>query len=316
MVAIENRPELQIRSGYGAELLVERSDILFHDLGPDRVRIQITVHNTGTERSRPTLMRLESAPLGAFVPWQPLTQIPVPALGPGESRDLSAEVTRRRPAPLGDFNRVPPKKLLTAVNSPDQPRTPGIGIWSLLNLFRKRKSTRNLSAPQPSTLNRQPGVGLARDLWDFLRRGQPHWAGNINVFIGNHSVERHMATALRVYPGRTNLAIFMVGGPGARDSFAFELVGLPPAWKAALYDETHQKTLAVGPSDAAIEERQWITSNGSQTRGLLVLLATHPPVGCESGNVEVHVTRQSDGQTAIVEFNLDPAAQGPGCYSA
>src|SRR5439155_23685734 len=43
-------------------------------------------------RSQVLVIRLESAPLGAFVPWQPLTQLLVPALEPGESRDLSTEV--------------------------------------------------------------------------------------------------------------------------------------------------------------------------------------------------------------------------------
>ena len=44
------------------------------------------------------------------------------------------------------------------------------------------------------------------------------------------------------------------------------------------------------------------------------MLATHPPVDCPAGNLEVHVTRRSFGKTAIVEFNLDPDAQGVGCY--
>jgi hypothetical protein len=46
----------------------------------------------------------------------------------------------------------------------------------------------------------------------------------------------------------------------------------------------------------------------------MVMLATHPPVNCQAGNLEVHVTRKSSGKTAIVEFDLDPSAQGTGCY--
>ncbi len=305
MVVMEKRPELNVRSGYEAELRVERTEISFHDLTGDRVRVQVTVHNVGAHRSPPTAMRLESAPLGAFVPWQPLTQLLVPALEPGESRDLSTEVTRPHPTPLGDFNRVPPTRLLTAVNSPDQPSPQsGTGVGAILNLLRRghkaRSSSRDL-ADRPS---------LAPDLWDLLGRGQPHWAGNVNVFVGIQPVERHLARALRVYPGRTNLAMFIVGSPGRHDAFTFELLGLAADWQAALYDITNHGNLLVGPSDAPIEETQWVESNGS----LLVMLATRPPADCTTGNLEVHVTRRAGRKAAIVEFNLDPTAQGTGCY--
>ncbi len=188
MVVMEKRPELKVRSGYEAELRVERTEISFHDLAGDKVQIQVTVRNIGTDCSPPTPMTLESAPLGAFVPWQPLTQLLVPALEPGESRELIADVARSRVTPLGDFNRVPPKRLLTAVNSPDQPSPqPGTGLGAILNLLRRGQTARSSGrglAGRPS---------LAPDLWDLLGRGQPHWAGNINVFVGTRPVERHLA---------------------------------------------------------------------------------------------------------------------------
>ncbi len=305
MIAMEKRPELNIRSGYDAELRVERTEISFHDLTGDRVRVQVTVHNVGARRSPPTTMRLESAPLGAFVRWQPLSQLLVPALEPGESRDLSTEAERPHPAPLGDFTRVPPKELLHPVNSPDQPPPPGAGIRTMLNLFRRGPTAR------PSGRDLARRTSLAPDLWDLLGRGQPHWAGNINVFVGSRPVERHLARALRVYPGRTNLAMFLVGRPGKRDAFAFELMGLAPDWKAALHNMTDRRSLLIDPSDVPIEETQWVESNG----GLMVVLATRPPANCTTGNLEVRVTRQASRKTAVVEFNLDPSAQGPGCYS-
>jgi hypothetical protein len=250
-------------------------------------------------------MRIESAPFGAFVTWRPLTQLIVPALEPDESRELSTEVPRPRQVPLGDFSRVPPRRLLTALNSPDQPLRPNAGIKALLGLMWKGRSTRSQGV-SPAT-----NASLAPDLWDLLGQDQPHWAGNINVFVGKRPVERHLAKALRVYPGRTNLAMFVVGNSGRHDGFAFELAGLDAAWKAALYDATNGKSLAIEPSAACIEERQWVESND----GLLVILATRPPGNCSVGNLEVHVTRRTDQQTAIVEFNLNPGAQGPGCYS-
>jgi len=271
------------------------------------VRIRVRVHNEGLGRSRPTTMRLESAPFGAFVPWQPLAVLPVPSLDPGESRELRTEVPRPRPAPLGDFDRIPPRRLLTAVSSPDQPSAgSGNGILALLNLVRRGQAVR-APANRPATRT----ALLPPDLMELAGRGQPYWAGNINVFIGAHPVERHMAKALRVYAGRTNMAMFVVGEPMKHDAYAFELVGLAPDWKAALYDVSNNRTLMVDPSQPAISESEWLQTNGG-----LVMLVTNPPAGCEAGKLEVHVTRRSSGKTAIVEFDLDPNAQGAGCYVA
>jgi hypothetical protein len=305
MIVIEEKPELNLRSEYEAELIVERADISFHDLAANRVRIQVTVHNTGAHDSLPTPLTLESAPLGAFVPWQPLARLVVPALEPGESYELSTEAVRPRPAPLGNFDRVPPKKLLTALNSPDRPSArSGSGFALMLNLFRKEPTAR------PAGRDLAGNATLAPDLWDLLGRGQAHWAGNINVFIGSHPVERHLARALRVYPGRTNLAMFLVGSPARPDAYSFELLGLARDWNAGLYDMRNNGSLLVDSSDVPIGEGQWVDSRG----GLVILLATQPPPNCEAGNLEVHVTRRSCGTTAVVEFNLDPAAQGTGCY--
>jgi hypothetical protein len=146
----------------------------------------------------------------------------------------------------------------------------------------------------------------------MIGRSQPYWAGNINVFIGRQSVERHMAKSLRIYPGRANLAMFMVGTPGQADGYAFELVGPGRDWKAELYDATNNNSLMVDPSETPIGETNWVESS----RGLMVMLVTHPPEDCQAGELEVHVTRRSSQTTAVVEFSLDPKAQGTGCYVA
>jgi hypothetical protein len=305
MTLIENMPQVNRHSTYEAELHVDPKDISFHDVPGDIVRVLVTVHNTGLETSEPTPMRLESAPLGAFVPWRPLARLLVPALEPGESRELSTEVKRPRPAALGDFDRIPPKRLLTALDSADepspQPATRFLGLRNLLRKPRTNDRSANDLAGKPL---------LAPDLWDLLRRGQQHWAGNINVFIGQHPIERHLAQALRIYPGRTNLAMFVVGGPQKPDAYSFELAGVAPDWKAALYDATNNTQLVGRPLGHAIEETRWVESGGN----LLVLLAALPPADCEAGNLEVQVTRRSCQTTAVVEFDLDPAAQGAGCY--
>ena len=303
MVTLERRPELYVRSDSEADLRLDRTDIRFHSLNGDKVRIELTIHNEAENRSRPTLIRLESAPLGAFVPWKPLAQLLVPALEPGATHELTTEVARPRPVPLGDFNRVPPRRVLAALSSPDQP-SGNAGTRGFLELcFRFR--TNNRSSKSDSSV-----ATLAPDLWDLLCHSQPHWAGNLNVFVGTRAIERHLAKALRVYPGRTNLAMFVVGSPGRHDGFAFELVGLDSDWKAALYDMTNCESL-LDNSDAPIEERKWVESYGS----LAGLLAIRPPMHSPAGCLEVRVTRKSDEKQAVVEFDLDPDAQGAGCYS-
>lgn len=308
MIVLERKPELDIRTDCEAGLVVEPQDISFEDLTENTVAIRVKIRNDGSRRSEPTMMRLESAPLGAFVPWKPLAELPVSALEPGEERELSTEATRPRPKPLGSFDRVPPRTLLAAVSaSPDEAAPqPAAGMAAMLALFRRRETSR---AKNRST-NGETSL-LAPDLWDLLGRDQPHWAGNINVFIGLKAVERHFAKSLRIYSGRPNLAMFDVGG-GRSDAYAFEIAGLAADWQAALYDMTNAKSLVIGRSDTPVRERQWVESAGM----LLMMLAIRPPVVCEDGNLAVHVTQRSQGKTAVVEFNLDPAAQGPGCYVA
>lgn len=305
MLVMERKPTPTVVSQLRADLRVDREDIEFYDLAGDRVRIQVTVRNAGKLTSQPEIMRIESAPFGAFVAWRPLAQLTVPVLKPGESRKLSIEVPRPRPTPLGDFNRVPPGKLLTALSSPDQPFRPQTGMQSLLEFLWTRRSRRSQET-RPAT-----DISLAPDVWDLLGQGQPHWVGNINVFIGSRAVERHMAKALRIYPGQTNLAMFVVGNPGQENAFAFEVKGLDFAWNAALYDVTHGDCLAVGPSASYIERTKWVETLGH----LLVMVAMQPPRDCSVGKLDVHVTRRADQKTAIVEFDLNPTAQGPGCYT-
>lgn len=64
-------------------------------------------------------------------------------------------------------------------------------------------------------------------------------------------------------------------------------------------------------ADAPLKDEQWVESNGS----LMVMLAIQPPADCAEENLEVHVMRRNRPKTAIVEFDLDPRAQGTGCYS-
>ncbi len=106
MIVLENKTELEVRSAFKAELVVEPTDISFQDLAGGTVMVRITVRNESTRHSKPTIMRLESAPLGAFVPWRPLAVLPVPALEPGEARR-----TKRRgiEAPSATIGKLRPR---------------------------------------------------------------------------------------------------------------------------------------------------------------------------------------------------------------
>ncbi len=300
------------RSGHdvlGSELRVKRTDISFEDLEGDRVRIKVRVRNEGADRSPLTIMRLESAPLGAFVSWRPLDELLVMPLEPWETRELSTEVLRPRPTPLGSFDRVPPKSLLTALSAPDGPsRRPqfGSGIAGIMDLLRKAREGSDVAGK----------AALAPDAWGFFGREQPHWAGNINVFVGRgQPVERHMAKALRVYPGRTNLATFIVGqatGAWRTEAYGFRLAGSALDWNPVLYGVTGKSRLLMDGLNAPIEETKWVESEFGT---MIVMLGMEPPENCGEGNLEVHVTKRSSGKTAIVEFTLDAKGKGPGCYT-
>ncbi|HEV2319582.1 MAG TPA: hypothetical protein VGV18_07520 [Verrucomicrobiae bacterium] len=309
MTVLEKAVEMSVPFNRVAGLIVDPADILFDDLSRDTVIVRVRIRNESERRSARTQVRLESAPFGAFVPSRPLATLPVPVLEPGESRELSVAAGRPHPISFGGLDRVPPTTALSALGETagEPPRQSATGLAALLNLFRGRPASRpGRNTPRTA----QPM--LPADLWELFGREQPHWAGNVNVFVGDRAVERHIAKALRIYSGRTNLAMFIVGGAGKPDAYAFSLAGLPMDWSAALHDLTNAQTLVVQASDKPIREKQWVQTAGM----MLVMLAVRPPIICEDGKLQVHVTRQSCQKTAVVEFDLSPTAQGPGCYAA
>lgn len=268
-------------------LSVSRSDIEFANITKEVVAIEIHVANRSAGRSAPTEMVLQVAPLGAFVPWQPLATLPVPALRPGEVTTVRGLARVVQPRPLGDPARIPPKKLLTALGLADEPS----------RRRRRRKRSADL-------------WDLAADPMQLLMPGRAHWMGNLNVLIGKVDVERHLARALRVMPGRVNVAWFMVGS-GCRDAYAFHMNEQGRKWDAKLYDMTSYRAVLVDLAETPpLAHDRWIDSTGTR----MMLLALQPPRDCDAGTVEVHVTQRSTGREAVVEFSLDPNAAGPGCY--
>jgi hypothetical protein len=80
-----------------------------------------------------------------------------------------------------------------------------------------------------------------------------------------------------------------------------------------LFDATRGRSLVPERSDAPIQQPQWVEATGGS---MIITMMTEPPADCAQGRVEVHVTQRSSRKKAVVEFDLDPAAQGPGCYVA
>jgi hypothetical protein len=277
------------------ELRIERTDIRFFNLRPDRILLEITLRNEGDAPSLPTPVVVAAAPLGAFVPWRPLLSLAAPMVEAGQSIQLRTEIARVRPAVLGPPDQVPPRRLLTALGAADDRSGRGGGPGALWPQV-LRDASRMLALPA--------------DPMELLGRTNVHWAGNLNVFVRGKAVERHLAQALRIYPGRLNMAMFVLGD-GREDGYAFHLSGEGARWDARLYDASDRETLSLTvPNDGKIGEREWI--DVSQQR--IMMLALCPPRVCSRGTVGVNVEQRSTGKTAVVEFSLDPDAAGPGCF--
>jgi hypothetical protein len=258
------------------EVSLERSDIRFFNRSPERLSIEVTFRNVDERPTEPTVALITSAPLGAFVPWRPLDVARIPGLPPGGSFVYRKDVDTTAPVALGTPDRLPPRALMTAIGAGDP---------------------------------RRQGGNLAVDLMRLVGQGSAHWAGNLNIFLAGRDVERHMAQALRVYPGKVNLAAFIVGN-GKPDGYSFELLGDAAAWDARLIDATFAPSICRGVEMGdGIGERTW----REMTHGF-VLLAMEPPGDVVQGAMEVQVCQRSSGKLAVVEFTLNARAAGPGCY--
>jgi hypothetical protein len=272
---------------------LEREDVRFVPARSGIARFEITFRSESETPTLPTPAVIQVAPLGAFVRWTPLHTLFVPSIAPGDETTLAFEVPFQPPPALGTPDRVPPAQLLTA-----------LGAGEPNDRKARRRAERARLAGDPAA------VALPADPLQLLTHGAAHFAGNLNVFVGTAAVERHVARALRIYPGRTNVALFVVGS-GTRDRYTFALDVPHPHWDVRLFDGTHGLSLAfVDRGPEIMPDRPVEVENTG-----VVMLAVRPPEDCEAGAVAVRVTQRSTGKEAVVEFDLDPRAQGPGCYT-
>ena len=169
--------ETRIGTSARDRFVVEREEICFYNRSPQHVHIEITMRNDGVEVSAPTRALISAAPLGAFVTWRPLALLSVPALEPGETHVLRLDAERRIPRRLGTPGRIPPRDVLTALAQDDEYPNP------------PPQDTRG--CPHASTL---PFTSTSF-------RGNIHWAGNLNIFIGARA-SSGISPGPRVYPAR------------------------------------------------------------------------------------------------------------------
>jgi hypothetical protein len=295
--------------GEGSRLWLDRGDIRFRDVAPGVVRLSVTIRNTGDRASEAASVAVEAALLGAFVPWSPLGVLSVPSIVPGGEAEVSLDAARPAARSLGPPDRVTPRRLLTALGAGDEGRGPLPDVAPATRFG--RQMLRMIAAMAGAT---RPGAdvalaGLPVDLFDAIGSPNPHWAGNFNVFVHERPVERHLAQAVRIYPGRANYGLFMVGS--RPDAYRIDLSGSGARWDTVVLAPHADRPLALAVREGRrVDDRGWFESG----HGSVLVLAMRPPAGCTGGEVNVHVERRSTGECAIVEFSLDPDAAGAGCY--
>src|SRR3954454_25185601 len=81
-----------------AGLRADRTDISFQNITPDLVRVDVHVTNDCDAWSPPTEVLVQSAPLGAFLAWQPLLTLSVPSLAPRTATVISGSAWALPPA--------------------------------------------------------------------------------------------------------------------------------------------------------------------------------------------------------------------------
>jgi len=82
---------------------VTRESITWRTVAPDRVEIQVLLSNDADRPTSPGELVIETAALGAFVPFRPATRVAVGALEPGGRRRVRTEVARAFLQGQGNF---------------------------------------------------------------------------------------------------------------------------------------------------------------------------------------------------------------------
>jgi hypothetical protein len=296
-------------------LYVGREDIQFYNVAPDRLRIEVMVHNRGYSLSGPVAIQLQFAAFGAFVPWTPLQKLKVPQIKAGQSKLVSTDARIRPDGTLvaldGSSKSVDPA-FLAAAQRPTFPSNL-MGLPSDDGI----QSTQNaINLPASLFLGANQG-NQVQSLDMNLHRGRSvHWVGNINVLIGNVDVERHAARAFRIYPGLSNRSVFFLGDK-IGESYSFQMSDEGTEWPTKLIRIENRCWGFMNFAQGEDSQGEQIQPNDWKRVDPIGLIGVdiRPPEYVKEGGLGIEVCRKSDGRTAVVEFDFSETALGSGCYT-
>jgi len=192
--------------GVGALPLIRREGIDWSGgVAGTPLRMRLRFENPGPLPSVPCRARVDAAPFGAFLPWQPLATVSVPAIPPGGRIVLTATAAGDRPE-----------------GRPASPPAAHVREGREFMMWIRRIAESERFAPDARA---DTDAGL-----------EPvHFVGNLNVHLTRREpVERHQNRSVGLRSGSANVVIFFVGD-GTKDRYSFRL-DAEPDWDVRLAD--------------------------------------------------------------------------------
>jgi len=192
--------------------VITRESISWRTVSPGIVEIAIDLENPESEPTSPGDLVIETAALGAFVPFRPVTRIAVGSLEPGGRRRVTERVMR---------------EVLAA--SPALAGNPGAFM---------------------AEIARRANLGVKPEVLDLLAHSQ--WAGNLNVYFDRRpeqSVEVHRALDLQVKAAQP--VFLMVALPSNPAEYGTDILVSDPGWRAEVVDLFDAPHVIVHPPASA-----------------------------------------------------------------
>lgn len=184
------RPRLALVPG------LSREGVSWRSIAPDRVEIRIEIVNDADRPTEPDDLVIETASLGAFVPFRPVTRIAVGALEPGGRREIRTTVARNRLARQLDLRLIPGAFLQQPGPSPELIDLMRNTEWAgNLNVYFDRRPERAVEVHRALNLRIRAGkplsfmVDLPVQRTDYraeVRTSDPLWSARVLPFTPWH----------------------------------------------------------------------------------------------------------------------------------
>ena len=258
-------------------------------IGGRPLLVGLAFENPGDEPTRPTRAQVQVAAFGAFLPWQPVAPVAVPAILPGERRVVRTQMNVRTRA-FRQLRAADGAQRAAALGAAESVRG---AQWAFLDTHFQKLYEWIGDAQLPGT--------------------DAHWVGNINVFVdqGKPS-ERHIKTRIGLQPGVANTTMFCVGD-GQLATYAFSIERCEPNWRVEMYGFADPRT-GTGECTApgVFEGEEGVLCAGRAYVGLRIT----PPREADTGSIAIHVKRRETEEETDVEFDLETAHGPAKCYFA